>query len=113
MSSNDDSQKGSERREHKRIPMSARVTVHSNLEASFYFVRDVSEGGAFILSENPPPIGESLDCQLSREGFDLVEVAGEVVHHETDGGKVIGCGVKFVEITPDTSAILKKIIESD
>lgn len=98
-----------ERRAHPRIPMSAQV---SGTSQSCFFTgvtEDLSEGGVFIATPNPPPVGASVVVRVQVEGLELSHIVehGRVAWHRTGlNGEVTGCGVAFVDLDERSKAIL-------
>lgn len=94
-----------ERRINARLPIAARVYWQQESEAHgrqeverYYFTRDLSSSGLFLLTDHPPPLFCEIDIQLSIQFMkDPVRLRGEVVRHESQEGRAVGFGVKFLE----------------
>jgi len=56
----------SERRHSPRLPICARVRWGNISEnEQFFFTRDISTGGLFLLTDHPPPLQAKLSIELS------------------------------------------------
>lgn len=94
-----------ERRINARLPIAARVywqqesAVNGREEVErYYFTRDLSSSGLFLMTDHPPPLFCEIDIQLSIQFLkDPVHLRGEVVRHESQEGRAVGFGVKFLE----------------
>jgi Tfp pilus assembly protein PilZ len=98
-----------ERRTSRRIRMEALVTATSETCLYAGITEDVSEGGIFIATLSPPPIGELIQIKIrvDRAGVPPVTAPGRVVWHRTDdNGDVTGCGVAFVGLDRATRLLL-------
>jgi uncharacterized protein (TIGR02266 family) len=85
------------------VPLDISVTLES--DDNFYagFTGDISEGGLFIATDNPPPVGATVSFRLhlpgEPHGWDIKGVVRWVRRDETGGANVRpGCGVQFTEI---------------
>jgi len=98
-----------ERREFLRIPVTTRVKFKDGDREEILFTDDLSEGGLFLKSENPPFKGTVLDLEISIPNVDkLVVLKGEVAWRLE--GK--GCGVKFLRVTQAQKKMIKSFIEN-
>lgn len=98
-----------ERRSSRRIRMEALVTATSETCLYAGISEDISEGGIFIATLAPPPIGELIQVKIrvDRVGVPPVTAPGRVVWHRTDEqGEVTGCGVAFVGADRATRLLL-------
>lgn len=99
-------------RTSKRAPIETRVRFRfADLED--FEVRqsmDLSLGGMFLKTENPPPPGTRVDFELTlTDATELIRGAGEVVWcRETDQGpgKPAGMGIRFLKLSPGSRAII-------
>jgi hypothetical protein len=98
-----------ERREFLRIPVTTRVKFKDGDREEILFTDDLSEGGLFLKSANPPFKGTVLDLEISIPNVDkLIILKGEVAWRLE--GK--GCGVKFMRITQAQKKLIKGFIEN-
>jgi hypothetical protein len=98
-----------ERREYSRIPVTTRVKFKDGDREEILFTDDLSEGGLFLKSANPPFKGTILDLEISVPNVDkLIILTGEVAWRLE--GK--GCGVKFLRITQAQKKMIKGFIEN-
>ena len=85
-----------ERRRAERVELRAKVTVASGDNFFMGFSENLSEGGVFISTMSPPPVGETIGMQIEIEGGEPVPVEGVVRWHRHIGSVVTGCGVQFL-----------------
>ena len=67
------------------------------------FTRDLSKGGCFIKTADPPPKGTRIRVRIEHAGAEFTAI-GRV----TDNVSAEGMGVEFVEMEPKNRAILEK-----
>lgn len=69
----------SERREHDRVPLALAVRYPDRSEFLSDWTENVSAGGLFVRSEDPPRVGEHVQLELRFPGIlDPVQLAGTV-----------------------------------
>lgn len=90
-----------ERRRHCRAPFQAEITLSSATNFFMGFSEDISEGGLFLSTMSPPPVGEQVTLEIKVSGGRSVTVEGEVRWHRYVADTVTGCGVKFSGLDPD------------
>jgi type IV pilus assembly protein PilZ len=103
-----------ERRE-KRCPVSLQVKYGSGQEFKLDYTKNVSQGGMFIKTDNPPEIGTKIHLQLHiPELNEPVLLYGEVVHRHkyASSDEDAGIGVKFLDIDPISQGILVNYIKT-
>ena len=102
--------KGDERRRHIRIPLSARVTVIDGGLTTYMFTKDLSLGGAGLISDAPFEVGTKMMLEFGIHGVTkLVKAKGLVVRHFWTPKK--GFGVKFTRFMPHSRALLNKALD--
>lgn len=92
-------------REHSRYPtaMPVRVKVDSWDDYVVLYTNDLSRGGLFVRTVDPPPVGSGLKVRLGLPDGGVVEMSGEVVHVVAPGHpqRPAGVGVRFVDWTDE------------
>ena len=75
------------------------------------YVTNISQGGVFIRSKNPLPVGTKVTLKFSviLDDFETVEGEGEVVRVETTPGNT-GMGVAFTRLTSDSKELIDEIV---
>lgn len=78
-------------------------------------MENLSEGGVFLRTAKPQPIGTKLAVKLALPGCDSpLVVTGRVVrvaHHAIDGRDVpIGMGIEFIELTEEKRSDLRQFL---
>jgi Tfp pilus assembly protein PilZ len=107
----------SERKE-KRYAANQALLVKCETWGAFAqsYAADVSQGGMFILTDDPPPLLSSIDVKMGLpEGHEMV-LHGRVVHVITLAqaqaeGRQAGVGVEFQEIEPEFKAQIHHLVE--
>ena len=104
-----------QRRAHVRAPLEVEVTLES--EHNFYtgISNDISEGGVFVATHTPPPVGAAVELSLvlpgSAEEFAIV---GRVCWvRDLDAaceGCPPGCGIEWVQISPAAVALIQRFV---
>lgn len=76
--------------------------------------RDLSEGGAFLTTVTPPEIGEVVEVLLPLNEDEFLCLNAIVRWHDVDSKlRPLGCGVEFIDLTPDSRADLQTLIAQD
>ncbi len=101
-----------ERRRAERVTLHAAVTATSETNFFAGFSENLSEGGVFIASLAPPPVGTELDVAVAVGEGEAILVKGEVSWIRTDErGSPTGCGVRFTELSDRQSSQLAALLE--
>lgn len=100
---------------HERAPLEIEVTLES--EHNFYcgITNDISEGGVFVATYQPPEVGTIVEIELALPTSGHVfRVLGEVrwlrdVNAACEGCPP-GCGVRFVELDARAQAAIAEFV---
>ena len=93
-----------------------RVSVNRDFESIEEFVAEyvtnISQGGVFIRSENPLPVGTRVNLKFSIivEDFETIEGEGEVVRVDNDPQNT-GMGVAFTKLTSDSLDLINRLMD--
>ena len=102
-------------RKNLRAPIAARVLCKDGTHYRSYVTMSIGEGGMFIETEKPRPLGEVIQPQLLLPGLiDPLPLTGEVIYSvevERENHPQ-GMGIKFLEMEPVTKTILSNYIQS-
>jgi len=84
-----------EHREHARVPIELKV-VYTRVNRFFAdYTRNLSRGGAFVLSREPLPVGTRIALKLAVPSLEEpISLCGEVVRHGTPIEP--GMGIRFI-----------------
>ena len=103
-------------RQHPRLPLV--VEVHLQSENNFYagITDNISEGGVFVATVNPPEIGTVVEFELhlppDHGPFHLV---GEVRWHRpvraAIDGAPAGCGIRFTALSVETARAIAAFVQ--
>lgn len=86
-----------------------RVATAERFRSSY--LKDLSEGGLFIKTSKPLPIGREAVIDLLPPGFTSpLRLTATVVRHGPDDAP--GMGVRFAELTPENREALRALIQS-
>ena len=99
-----------DKRRSVRLALHANVTARSETNFFTGFTENLSEGGVFVATLSPPPVGERVLLQISVDGGEPVACEGEVRWIRTDEeGNFTGCGIQFVNLDPDAAAAIARV----
>ncbi len=111
-----DNPQGSEnRRKHPRVPLQLLVQYRFDTFEDFLaeYSVDLSSGGMFVRTTTPREEGSFIYLQFAlRDGLRLIEGLGKVVRVNPPGDpdRVPGMGIEFVNLDPDSQALIDEII---
>jgi uncharacterized protein (TIGR02266 family) len=105
---------GIERRKDERVDTIVRVEFQ---EEFWGFTKDLSRGGAFILTPNPAELGDEFLMKLHMPGSgEPIEVTCKVIWTNKYGKETQdlrrGMGVKFLSLQPEVKKRIETYIES-
>ena len=96
-----------------RVPVRLRVEFTDRGSLRQYLMTNISRGGVFIATENPLPIGTSLELRIRVGDPDqLIAVRGEVASVNTGAdmkSEEHGMGVRFVSLSDEDEAVVKEL----
>ncbi len=103
-------QSGAHQRQHVRVDVNHEFKHIEDYIAEY--VSNVSQGGVFIRSKNPLPLGTRVMLKFSIivDDIEIVEGEGEVVRVER-GPEEMGMGVAFTRLTAESKKLIDTIIE--
>lgn len=101
---------GSHLRQHSRVDVNQEFAAIDEYIAEY--VSNISQGGVFIRSKNPLPVGTKVELKFSviLDDVETVEGEGEVVRVDRDGPEA-GMGVAFTRLTASSKRLIDKILE--
>lgn len=76
------------------------------------YVRDISQGGVFIRTVSPLPVGTRVDLRFTviADEIETVEGTGVVVRSVTaQGGGTAGMGVAFESLTAESQRLVNRV----
>jgi uncharacterized protein (TIGR02266 family) len=103
-----------EQRRDPRVPLEVEVTLESEHNFFSGFANNVSEGGIFVATPNPPPVGAEVGFEilLGGERFLVMGVVRWVRdEHAASAGAPAGCGVKWVHLEEGAVEAIQHFIE--
>ncbi|MCA9511312.1 MAG: TIGR02266 family protein [Myxococcota bacterium] len=103
-----------ERRRWDRTDLVVRVEYSTVDDLFSEFTRDINEGGVFIETDDPQPLGTAVTLQFHLPGAaDPVKTSGIVVR-SNDGatGEPMGMAVEFEELPPNARAQINEMIRA-
>ncbi|MBW2493979.1 MAG: TIGR02266 family protein [Deltaproteobacteria bacterium] len=107
---------GIERRSSPRADIVVRVNYQTVDSLFSEFARNINDGGIFVETDTPQPVGTSVELEFKLPGADRpIEVIGNVVRSiETDQATpdlVAGMGIEFENLDSDVREQINKIIQ--
>lgn len=101
---------GEQRRQHDRVEVNEEFETIDEFIAEY--VTNISQGGVFIRSKNPLPVGTLVNLKFSiiLEDFETIEGEGEVVRVDTSEENA-GMGVAFTRLSGDSATLIERLLE--
>ncbi len=89
-----------DRRKSERADVVVQVAYHTVDELFSEFARNINEGGLFVETETPHPVGTEVSLQFKIPGSDEpLHVVGRVAHTtDGDSGESAGIGIEFDDL---------------
>jgi type IV pilus assembly protein PilZ len=89
-----------ERRKSERTDLVVRVAYHTVDELFSEFARNINEGGLFVETDTPHPVGTEVSLQFKIPGSDEPLQVGGRIAHTRDGapGEPPGMGIEFDDL---------------
>ena len=103
---------GIERRSSPRTDLVVHVNYQTVDDLFSEFARNINEGGIFIETETPQPIGTSVQLEFKLPGADRpIEVIGRVVRAEQgEPSGVTGIGIEFENLDAELRQQINEIV---
>jgi len=100
------------RRVQDRVALEVDIGLHSATQFYAGLSNDISEGGLFISTVRPLPVGSELTISFVLPGGHSVTTRGRVAWLATprDGESTPGMGVRFVRLEPEHRAAIDKFL---
>ena len=103
-----------EQRRAPRVPLQVEVTLESEHNFFAGVANNVSEGGIFVASAHPPPVGSEVGFELVLGGERFL-VMGVVCwvrdERAASSGAPAGCGVRWVHLEDGALDAIQHFIE--
>jgi len=101
-----------ERRRAERADLVVRVDYQTVDELFSEFARNINEGGVFVESESPHPLGTRVDLQFKLPGSDEpVQVTGSVVRTSPGSAdEPSGMGIVFDDLDKETRQRINELV---
>lgn len=106
-----------EHRQSRRVDYTVSIDVASDDNFFTGFVKNISNGGLFIATDNPAPIGTRLTVRFTIPTLPDYVTANVVVRwirkgsSQNDPDVVPGIGVQFIDLEPKVVDAINKFIE--
>jgi len=103
---------GGSARKSQRADLVVRVDYQTVDELFSDFARNINEGGIFVETATPHPLGTTVDLQFRLPGSDEpVQVKGSVVHvSRGEGAEPPGVGIEFENLDGPTRQRINKLV---
>ena len=104
-----------EKRRHARVVFSRKVCVTYNVSPHELYTENLSEGGMYILTNAPFPIGTKLEMALDLDAGTQIRLKGVVIYTKRPFSDVFehpsGMAIEFSEMNDDGCRILRDFIK--
>lgn len=105
---------GAERRASKRVDVTARVEIvkeNNERQAQFFYTRDLSTQGLFLLCDPPLALKTTLELTIAIPGVrQLLPLKAKVVRQVKSGEK--GVGIEFYDTPEEFQLLLEQTINN-
>jgi len=102
-----------EARSSRRFRFDGPVTLVQGRMRTRASSSDLSEGGAFIRTAQPPGVGSRVQLTLRLDGHLMLAIPARVRWIQVDDRhRPTGCGVAFEELAEDTLAAIRRLLAS-
>ncbi len=102
------------KRKRLRFAYNHKVQVTHAGEASDYFALTLSEGGIYLRSQSPLPVGTEVSVAIDLDGEETLELAGQVIYHKGTFAEIFrvdpGMAVEFRGISNENTAKLRGFV---
>jgi len=107
-------EEGADRRRAQRAELIVRVDYSTVDEIFSEFTRDINEGGIFIETDSPRPIGTEVSMHFNLPGSaDSIRTVGKVVRtSDGDDSSPPGMGIEFDDLTGEASTRIDAIVRA-
>ena len=107
---------GIERRSSPRADFVVRVNYQTVDSLFSEFARNINDGGIFVETDTPQPIGTNVELEFKLPGADRpIEVIGNVVRSvstdQVGSDGVVGMGIEFENLNSDVRQKINEIIQ--
>jgi type IV pilus assembly protein PilZ len=101
-----------DRRKSERANLVVRVVYHTVDELFSEFARNINEGGLFVETETPHPVGTEVSLQFNIPGSDEpLHVVGRVAHTTSGGpGEPPGIGIEFDDLDSQARQRINQLV---
>jgi uncharacterized protein (TIGR02266 family) len=98
------------KRQHLRVSVNQEFDAIEEYIAEY--VSNISQGGVFIRSKNPLPLGTRVTLRFSviLDDMEIIEGEGEVVRVDRTPGQM-GMGVAFTRLTAESKRVVDELIQ--
>jgi len=105
---------GAEQRRAPRVPLEVEVSIQSEHNFFTGVANNISEGGVFIATVDPPSVGTEIGFELvlGGERFLVMAVVCWVRdEHAAKPGVPAGCGVKWLNVEDGMLEAIQRFVE--
>ena len=101
-----------DRRKSQRTDLVVRVDYQTVDELFSDFARNINEGGIFVETATPHPLGTLVDLQFKLPGSDEpIRIKGTVVRlSDGEGGELPGLGIEFENLDGPTRQRINQLV---
>ncbi len=100
----------SERRRSIRVPVEVALGVHSDSNFFSGLTRDISDGGLFVATHTPLPLGTPVSVKFALPACPEIEADGVVVWVSEPSAGHPGMGVQFVHLSEENDALIRRFM---
>ena len=102
-----------EKRRARRLPIIAKVKWSEAGEDRYCQTKDISQTGAFLVSNELPVIGKTLDLEIAvPQKGEAIQLRARIIRHEPGDnftGRQRGFAVDFIDMGSSVEDVLKQL----
>jgi len=98
-------------RRYPRIPTKISCTLTVRNENQAGIIRNISEGGAFILVPSPPSAGTMIDLKFTLPGSDGAVLCSSIARWDMPSGDSRGFGVEFLDLSEEQRQTIADLVD--
>jgi uncharacterized protein (TIGR02266 family) len=101
------------RRGTDRIPFEGRIVVMSQGQRVRASAGNISPGGAFVQTEDPPAVGTEVTLLIQLDNQLSLHISGVIRWHELDTWlNPIGCGLQFTNVSETMRDSINRMVSA-
>ncbi len=106
-----------DKRKYPRRPISVKVTNKSSGFFSYYSSTNISMGGMFLKSQEPPPLNATLSLEFNlpsiNQPFRVDAIVVRIMPHGNSEDAAPGMGIQFKDLSRDNRKLIEAFVNME